>query len=528
MNQNILNNFKTNLGLKFVLLSLSFCLALKQYGQTIDWKKCYGGKFDEVARSVKQTKDGGFIVAGYAKSSDGDITNKLGDNNNFDAWLLKTNKTGQIEWQKTFGDINDDFAMCVEQTFDSGYIFGGYTTEQCWVTRLNKSGQVVWEKTFGDNTYNRIYSVKELNDRTFVVAGITTSIQGDITGYNGGGDCFIAKLDSSGEFIWKRCLGGSYEESAYDIQATNDGGFIFIGNTYSNDKYVTGKHGDINNNDIWVVKLNNNGFISWQRCLGGSNFEEGSALVQSSDGGYLVGGFTQSDDGDVSDHHGTDSLDYWVVKLSSSGSIQWQRTFGGTGDDYLSAICKSNDGGYILGGFTNSYNGDINGLKGRGYWDFNCIKIDAWGIVKWQKCYGGSLNEKLFCITPTSDNAFVVAGSAQSSNGDVTDKHSPSFAYTDYWLIKFTEPNSQLLSIKNDLVNLYPVPCLTELNLSFDSEDYSISIYNQIGQKQLEASFNQKCIKIDVNSWQNGLYYIEFINTIDQSKTVKQFIKINP
>ena len=217
------------------------------------------------------------------------------------------------------------------------------------------------------------------------MAGRTCSYDGDVSGWHEGydpyegyplSDCWVVKLNSRGEIEWQRCLGGSYEDWAYSIQQTSDGGFIVAGETCSNDGDVSGNHGEY---DFWVVKLNSSGEIEWQRCLGGSDYDYASSIQQTLDGGFIVAGYTKSNDGDVSgwhegyDPYGGDPLpDCWVVKLNSSGEIEWQRCLGGSEIDGAKSIQQTTEGGFIVAGYSESNDGDVSGNHGEG---------DAW-VVK--------------------------------------------------------------------------------------------------------------------------------------------------
>ncbi len=211
-------------------------------------------------------------------------------------------------------------------------------------------------------------SIQQTSDGGFIVAGQTYSNDGDVSGNHGGSDAWVVKLNSSGTILWQKCLGGTvYGAIAYSIQQTSDGGFIVGGETLSNDGDVSGNHGEF---DAWVVKLDSLGDIEWQKCLGGTGWDWENSIQQTSDGGFIVAGYTNSNDGDVSGNHG--SKDYWVVKLNSSGDIEWQKCLGGTNDDWARSIKQTSDGGFIVAGFTASNDGDVSGNQGNS---------DAW-VVK--------------------------------------------------------------------------------------------------------------------------------------------------
>ncbi|MGB3074225.1 MAG: hypothetical protein WBB36_02835, partial [Chitinophagales bacterium] len=193
--------------------------------------------------------------------------------------------------------------------------------------RAQSPSSIEWQKCLGGSGYEIAKSVQQTSDGGFIVAGYTESTDGDISGNHGGSDYWVVKLDSHGVMEWQKCLGGSYYEFAHSVQQTTDKGFIVAGYSSSNDGDVSGNHGDY---DYWIVKLDSTGTMEWQKCLGGSKYDAAHSIQQTSDGGFIVAGETGSTIGDVSGNHG--SGDYWVVKLDGSGNIEWQKCLGG--NDY--------------------------------------------------------------------------------------------------------------------------------------------------------------------------------------------------
>lgn len=212
-------------------------------------------------------------------------------------------------------------------------------------------------------------SIELTNDGGFIVAGSTHSDDGNVSGNHGMSDFWIVKLDSEGVLEWQKCLGGSGHDWAHSVQQTADGGYILAGSTESNDGDVTGNHGG---QDFWIVKLKEDGELEWQRCLGGSSNDTASAVQQTIDGGYIVSGYTESNDGDVSGNRG--NSDYWLVKLSSSGDLLWQKCLGGSDHDYSHSLQQTTDGGYILAGSSRSNDGDVTGNQGD--YDFWVVKLE--------------------------------------------------------------------------------------------------------------------------------------------------------
>ncbi|UCH14681.1 MAG: hypothetical protein JSV22_01650, partial [Bacteroidales bacterium] len=264
---------------------------------------------------------GGYIIAGGSPSNDGDVTGNHGES---DFWIVKLNSSGDIEWQKSLGGSSNDYA----------------------------------------------WSIKQTSDNSYVIAGNSSSNDGDVSTNYGDTDYWIVKLTASGDIEWEKAFGGSGVDEARSITLTADGGYIIAGFSNSNDGDVTGNHGDT---DYWIVKLSSEGEIEWQKSLGGSRPEQANSIKQTIDGGYVIAGFSDSNDGDVTSNHG-DTTDYWIVKLSNEGEIDWQKSFGGYDFDQALSIQQTTDGGYIIGGESKSSDGDV--PENRGDYDAWIIKLD--------------------------------------------------------------------------------------------------------------------------------------------------------
>jgi PKD repeat protein len=405
----------------------------------IDWQKCLGGLSNENAHSIQQTADGGYIVAGYSYSNDGNVTGNHGD---YDYWLIKLTATGTLDWQKCFGGLGTDDAQSIQQTSDGGYIIAGHSysndgnvtgnhgSSDYWVVKLDSAGTILWQKCFGGTNYESAYSVQQTDDGGYIVAGDTYSNNGNVTGNHGNYDYWVVKLDSDGNILWKKCLGGTSTDYARSIQQTEDGGFIIAGSTASNDGNVDGNHG---NYDYWIVKLDNTGTIIWQKCLGGLSTDNAQSIQQTVDGGYIIAGYARSNNDDVTGNHG--NYDYWIVKLDNTGTIIWQKCLGGTDIEYAYSIGQTVEGGYIVAGETLSNNGNVAGNHGAS--DYWIVRLDITGNILWQKCLGGTSYEDAYSVQQTADGGYIVAGDTLSNDGNVTGNHGMA----DYWIVKL-KPDS--------------------------------------------------------------------------------------
>src|SRR6185436_2345009 len=425
---------------------LGCCECYSQAPPGIQWEKSYGGTNNEKAYSIHQTSDNGYIIGGITWSDDGDVSGIHGVN--ADYWVVKTDSMRNIQWQKCLGGSLDDIASSVQQTMDGGYIVVGYTRSMdgdvigshgqndFWIVKLNIGGTIQWQKCLGGTDLDNAFSIQQTFDGGYIVAGETISNDGDVNGNNGDFDFWIVKLDDAGTIQWQKCYGGTDYDRAFCIRQTSDGGYIIAGETFSNDVDVDGNHG---NNDYWVLKIDSSSVVQWQKCIGGTNDEQANSIQETTDGGYIVTGSTLSNDSDVYGKHG--SWDCWMVKLNNSGNIQWQKCLGGTGLDFGFSCQQNNIGEYVVAGLTFSNDGDVNGNHGFG--DFWIINIDSLGIFQWQKCLGGSGKDVGLFIQQTTDEGYIASGLASSIDGDVTGNHGGN----DFWIVKFA--SDSITSVHN-------------------------------------------------------------------------------
>ena len=482
----------------FALLAIILLPQPQQAQQSppaIQWRQSLGGSDKDQAYSIQQTSDGGYIIAGWSSSTDDDVT---GNHGNSDYWIVKLAKSGQMEWQSSFGGSRGDVATSITQTSDGGYVVAGlsFSTDgdvtgnhggsDSWIVRLTSAGVMEWQKSLGGSRDERANSIQQTSDGGYIVAGVSNSNDGDVTPRNGTSilnDYWIVKLTTAGSIAWQKSLGGSGRDEATSIQQTSDGGYIVAGWSRSNDGDVTSHNGASDSTDFWIVKLANVGAIQWQKSLGGSSHEYAYSIKQTADNGYIVAGWSSSENGDVTGNHGGN--DSWIVKLTMTGEMEWQQSFGGSGGDGAASIQQTSDGGYVVAGGSESTDGDVTGNHGSG--DVWVVKVASAGSIQWQKSLGGGRDENALSIQQTQDGGYIVAGWSSSNNGDVFVNHG-ILNNPDYWIVKLAPPTSDVQqepAATMAALTILPNPAHTTAMLNIQSPaeaEYTIELISPLGE----------------------------------------------
>jgi uncharacterized delta-60 repeat protein len=369
---------------KKILAIMFFLIFTSLLSLNAQWAITYGGSETDEAYSIQQTSDGGYIVVGTTWSY------SIGDG---DIWILKLSSTGAIEWQRYYGGGNYDYARCIKQTSDGGYIVGGSTfsfgagEKESWILKLNSAGDIEWQHRYGGDKWDHVSSILQTDDGGYVIAGCTGSFGA------GSVDFWILKLSSAGDIEWQETYGGSSEDKARSIQQTIDGGYIVAGWTNS--------FGDGDDDDIWILKLTSEGDIEWQKAYGDSGYDKAQSIQQTLDGGYIVAGWTNS----FGDGSGDD---VWILKLNAAGDIEWHKIYSGSFNDRARSIQQTIDGGYIVAGCGYSFSAGNDD-------DFWILKLTSEGDIEWQKKYGGNYStEYAHAIQQTNDGGYVIAGTTRS------------------------------------------------------------------------------------------------------------------
>jgi hypothetical protein len=318
-----------------------------EYGN-MEWNRTHGGTSDEGAISLIQTLDGGYAFTGStAKGNDPWAID-------YDAWLVKTDQLGNMEWSKEYGGTGSDSASSLIQTVDGGFVLAGGTTSfgggdrDLWLIKTDPSGNMEWDQTYGGSDEETTpYGLVQTSDGGFALAGRTFPFGGHFC------DSWLVKTDSYGNMEWSRTYGGTRMDYASSLVQTPDGGFALAGCT---DSIGAGGY------DFWLIKTDSYGNVEWNQTYGTANQDTNPSLVQTLDGGFALAGYTHPD-----------LADLMLVKTDSLGNIVWNQTYQGQAVTGLPSLVQTLDGGFALAG--------AKGFRSANTDDFWLIKTDECGVV---------------------------------------------------------------------------------------------------------------------------------------------------
>jgi len=399
-----MEKIKSTLAVLLVLfVLLSFCFVGYVEASSEMWSQTYGGASYETANAVIETSDGGLAIAG------GTTSFGAGE---YDFWLVKTDSSGNMEWNKTYGETDDDYAYSLIETSDKGFALIGHTggtgsflgeEYDVLLIKTDEHGNMDWNRTYNGKSGDNAASLIQTSDGGYAFAGYTRFS-------TGGCDYWLVKTDSNGNMEWNMTYATIDEEMAKigigtynrasSLVETSDGGYAIVGTTGSN--ILAGS-------DTWLIKTDQYGNVEWNQTYKNGRIV---AMIKTPDEGFAMVGYTRSY-GAIEGFGG----DFWLLKTDVYGNVEWNQTYGGNSDDFASALVKTVDGGFVMAGCTESF--------GAGARDFWLVKTNEYGIVEWNQTYGGTGYEDANSLVQTSDGGYVLAGALNSV-----------YASSDWWIIK--------------------------------------------------------------------------------------------
>lgn len=540
--------------MRIKLLLLLFFYSLLAQSQDILWEKSYGGKHADYLFDAQPTADYGFILAGSSLSNK--TGNKTEDNHgDLDYWVWKMNEKGDLDWQKSLGGSGFDLLQSIKNTKDGGFILAGTSNspndfqkkDTCkgvtdfWVIKLDAKGGEQWQKTIGGGGQDELITAFQTRDGGYILGGSSSSnpsikknnsnekssldakpdLYGKSEKSRGNMDYWIVKLDKVGVVQWQKTYGGEYTDLLRSMEQTKDGGYVLGG--YSNSPQSGDKtDANIGIGDYWIVKIDDKGAIEWQKTYGGNGDNELYVIHQTDDGGYIAGGNSNSTSpltslgGMVS--NGTD---YWVLKMDDKGTIVWSETYDFGKVDILTSLVENNDHTYLIGGYAQSENSNslttIVKRDKEGINDYIALKIGEKGEILWSKTVGSSGEDILRKLIETRDGGYLLTGTSNAKSS--RDKNS-AIGSNDFWVVKLKDKKKPLQ--EKATIEAIPNPAITFTNIiiGYEFETGTATLVDMAGRILQQFSINSRTVPVDLSRYPNGVYVVN-IKTNVQSDGVK-------
>ena len=429
-------------------------IGLKEIQVLKQWETVFGGDgHDPYLYNIQPTGGGGYLLGGASESGVSGNKTTVGFGGR-DYWLVRIDGNGAKLWDKTFGGTGSDVMWTLAPTGDGGYLMSGSSESSVsgnkttvgsglndyWIVKIDGNGTKLWEKAFGGSGDDNVSAIQPTSDGGYLLGGTSDSgVSGNKSSAGfGGPDFWLVKIDADGNLIWDRTYGGSSADYLYTIEPTGDGGYFLGGESFSS---PSGNKTSVlfGERDSWLVKIDANGTILWDKTYGGVATEHLHDIEPASDGGYIVVGTSASGAGGNKTSTGFGGSDHWLFKIDGDGNKLWEKEFGGDAYDYLTRIFPTPDGGYLLGGGSRS---GVSGTKtsanfGGAVADYWLIKIDANGTELWQRTFGGSSGDDSNALQFASDGGYLLGGHSDSTPSG--NKTSPNLGGLDWWLVKVFE-----------------------------------------------------------------------------------------
>ncbi|NNC85879.1 MAG: hypothetical protein HKO56_06010 [Bacteroidia bacterium] len=496
---------------RILIFCLIFLFSNITFGQApdfnVEFSNSFGGSAEEDFFSGFATKDGGYLLTGLTFSTDGDI-DSASVYDDADIFVVKCNSLGVKEWAKTFGGNRYDKARYVIEDKDLNIVVVGGThsydgdidsthgNSEVFVLKLDPFGNKIWMKQYGGTGYESGRYISQLSSGNFLVGGYSTSHNFDVPSNVSQHDGWLFMIDVDGNLIWSQTIGGSGTERLRGFVELSDGGYMTYGSSTSNDFQITGNNGG---HDFWATRTDSVGNLLWSKLYGGSGNELCYHMIETSDGNFLMAGFTTSNDGDVLGNNGGE--DGWLIKIDASGNLLSQTCLGGKEKDKLSRVEEDANGNYLTFGLARSRDADLFGANNTYSQEFWLAQVDSSLNFNWSYCIGGKKSEfgKELLINPI-DRSIVLMGESRSVDGPVLYNHGG----LDFWIVKLIE----CASFPSEQLDVQFWINSMEGNMIIDSpraQIVNVYLYNLLGSevfKKLNVQLNVglNTIPIELNS----------------------------
>lgn len=531
---------------QLVVLALIGCTTIS-FSQDILWEKSYGGKHAEYLFDVQPTADYGFLLAGSSISGKNG-TKEEANKGDFDYWLWKMDEKGDLDWQKSFGGNGVDLLQSAKLSPDGGFILAGISnskkgfdkkedtkgSDDFWIIKLDAKGNELWQKTIGGSGQEKLAVVRLTSDGGYLLGGSSSSYQSetddkgelDLFGKKedtrGSLDYWLVKLTSDGSIAWQKTVGGQYVDELKDVILLSNGNILAGGSSNSpesGDKIVSSL-----GFDYWLVELDTKGDVVWQQTLGGAEDDQLFSLTATADGGFIVGGNSNSSTSSLKTKPSKNGSDFWVIKFDMEKNMQWQETYDYGEKDVLTSIIENADRTLLIGGYAQSEHTET-GLKNRslksdkeGINDYIALKINAQGEELWTKTVGSKGEEVLKKLLETRDGGYLLAG---TSNGKASRDKQSTKGSADFWVVKLkdkSKPEKERLPLE-----AFPNPTVTFTNviIGYDYQFGTATLFDLNGrQLQQQNLKGERTLPFEFTSYPSGIYLIS-VKTNKEEHSVK-------
>ena len=462
-----------------------------------DWQKSLGGSGFDLLKSIKGTKDGGFILAGTSNSEKG-LHKKDSCKGNADFWVFKLNAKGDEQWQRTIGGSGQEELLCAFQTTDGGYILGGSSSSDVAITTTNKNALV--------NTTKKDLTSKSEPSR-------------------GNMDYWIVKLNAQGDVQWQKTYGGKYADELRSMEQTKDGGYILGG--YSNSPQSGDKtQPSMGIGDYWVIKIDSSGAIEWQRTYGGNGDNQLYVIHQTMDEGYLIGGNSNSTNS-LTAKGGTVSngTDFWLLKIDTKGNEEWSQTYDYGTVDILTSLVENKDHTFLIGGYAQNDPSGESGValkkQAKGINDYIALKVDATGQEIWTQSVGSSGEDILRKLIETRDGGYLLAGTSNAASS--LDKNS-TIGSNDFWVVKLQDKTK--IEPAKVAIEVFPNPVATFTNviIGYEYTSGTATLVDLSGRTLQQFPITSRTVPIDFTMYPEGVYIVNIKTDVrtDGLKLIKK------
>ena len=484
---------------KYLLFVFLTCIKTISAQVVVNQSKCFGGSDIDYGSGYCLTSDGGYLICGCARSSDGDVGASIAGSD--DLWIVKLNSTLDIQSSYLYGGSERDCALNIMEYSPNLVIvtgttnspdwpangLSGYADDDLFVMAIDSSGNELWSRRLGGSNYDRYPEMIKTRDGKILISAMTNSSNNEATSSHGRQDGLLVKVDTNGTVIWSKCIGTIGDDYFNNIYEANNGDLLLAG---------------LIGSELWAVRCDSIGNVLWQGSYGGSNVEEAYSITELGSGRVIVAGEIGSTDGYGIGNHG--SYDILLVCLDAGGSVQWSRCYGGSNSDgYPFSITPLQGDEVLVGSTTLSLDEEVYG--NHGYMDAWFLHVDSVGNILNSYCLGGASEDLVFAMGLDQHGDNLMVGTTFSNNGMVSGNHGQS----DYWVVSYTALQSKIDELGGRSFILYPNPGNDHVVIDFsDKTPQDLYVKDLTGREIKRLLVLENPMNCRLEDMGPGIYFI--------------------